>query len=232
MHTSKAGLQLIAGFEGFRPTPYKPVAAERYWTIGYGHYGPDVHGGMRLTQSQALELLAKDVAGRFEPAVRALPGDLTQGQFDALVSFTYNCGPGALQGGIRTALAAGRPQDVPATMRRYVNGASGRLDGLVRRREAEIVLFLHGSHDRATEKATAEDWLTKHELELIREFDRLHRRRTTGNAARRRQLVADMTAQRKRIWHRAQPKAKGGDGRGWAYHHRADRYHSLLVRTD
>ena len=87
MKISEKGLNLIREFEGCRLTAYKPVAAERYYTIGYGHYGADVHAGMRITQSQADAYLEKDVA-KFVASVNALGRNWTQNQFDALVSFT------------------------------------------------------------------------------------------------------------------------------------------------
>ena len=52
MDISSKGLNLIKKYEGCRLTAYKPVATEKYWTIGYGHYGPDVRAGMKITQAQ------------------------------------------------------------------------------------------------------------------------------------------------------------------------------------
>ena len=104
MRTSKAGIELIKRFEGCRLTAYKPIEAERYYTIGYGHYGPDIYDGMKITQAQADALLIEDLK-KFEDAVRKTNLALTQNQFDALVSFAYNCGAGSLQ---RGAQAGGR----------------------------------------------------------------------------------------------------------------------------
>ena len=53
METSERGLGLIKQFEGCRLTAYKAVPTERYWTIGYGHYGADVKQGQIITQAQA-----------------------------------------------------------------------------------------------------------------------------------------------------------------------------------
>jgi hypothetical protein len=71
---------------------------------------------------------------------------------------------------------------------------------------------------------------TATERRMIREYDGL--RRARRDRKRRVALRAAMTAQRKRIWHAAQPKASGGDGRGWDYANRQERYRSLLVRTN
>ena len=54
--TSDNGVALIKTFEGCRLTAYKPVSTEKYYTIGYGHYGPDVKEGMTITQAQAEKL--------------------------------------------------------------------------------------------------------------------------------------------------------------------------------
>ena len=63
-----AGLALIKQFEGCRLTAYKPVPTEKYWTIGWGHYGPDVREGDRITQAEADAMLAEDCQ-RFADAV-------------------------------------------------------------------------------------------------------------------------------------------------------------------
>ena len=137
MKTSTAGINLIKQFEGCRLTAYKPVAAEKYWTIGYGHYGPDVTQGMTISQAQAEIMLGLDLA-KYEQAVEHnAPFPLSQNQFDALVSFTYNCGIGNLQKLLkgRNALQAAE------AMLRYNKGSGKVLQGLVKRRQAEHDLF-------------------------------------------------------------------------------------------
>ena len=140
MKTSANGINLIKQFEGCRLKAYKPVAAEKYYTIGYGHYGSDVSANMTITQAQADAFLASDL-GKFENYVTATGLTLTQNQFDALVSFTYNCGPGNLQ-----KLVKGRDyQQIADAMLLYNKGANKQvLAGLVRRRTAERTLFLTG----------------------------------------------------------------------------------------
>ncbi|TKH42069.1 hypothetical protein C1I60_22490 [Paenibacillus terrae] len=59
---SEAGLHLIKNSEGCRLEAYKPVATETYWTIGWGHYGPDVKQGMTITQAKADVMLVEDLA--------------------------------------------------------------------------------------------------------------------------------------------------------------------------
>lgn len=140
MKTSQNGINLIKQFEGCRLTAYKPVPTEKYYTIGYGHYGADVAPGMKITQAQADAYLASDLA-KYENAVNALGLNLNQNQFDVLVSFAYNCGVGNLK-----KLVAGRtlPQIADA-MLLYNKGGGKVLTGLIRRREAERTLFLMGA---------------------------------------------------------------------------------------
>lgn len=141
MKTSDVTLKKIKEFEGCRLKAYKPVPAEKYWTIGVGHYGPDVTEGMTITESQAMELLRKDIA-KFENHVTATGLTLNQSQFDALVSFTFNCGPGNL-----AKLIKGRDyQQIADAMLLYNKGADKKvLKGLVKRREWERKLFLSGA---------------------------------------------------------------------------------------
>lgn len=140
MKTSESTLKKIKEFEGCRLKAYKPVAAEKYWTIGVGHYGPDVIAGMTITENQAMELLRHDI-NRFEDYVTATGLTLTQNQFDALVSFTFNCGPGNL-----AKLIRGRDyRQIADAMLLYNKGANKQvLKGLVKRREWERNLFLSG----------------------------------------------------------------------------------------
>ena len=91
MHISDKGLDLIKRFEGFRDTAYLCPAG--VWTIGYGHT-QDVKEGDTISQDKAEALLREEVAAKYEPIVTANTEglELTQGQFDALVSFVYNVG--------------------------------------------------------------------------------------------------------------------------------------------
>lgn len=136
-----AGLALIQQFEGCRLTAYKPVSTEPYWTIGWGHYGPDVKEGQTITQAQADALLAAD-CHRFadavdNPAYCPLTAQLNANQRDALISFTFNCGAGCLK-----TLCKGRslPQ-ICAAMALYDKSNGKPLAGLTRRRAAEQQLF-------------------------------------------------------------------------------------------
>lgn len=136
MKTSQNGIKLLTGFEGCRLHAYKAVPTEPYYTIGYGHYGPDVKADMKITFSMAEEYLKKDLA-RFENAVNRTGLTLNQNQFDALVSFTYNCGEGSLK-----MLLKGRTINQIGDALLLYNKSGGKvLEGLNRRRRKERELF-------------------------------------------------------------------------------------------
>lgn len=144
MWTSKRGVDLIKSFEGFSSVAIK-LAGEQYYTIGYGHYGPDVKAGQRITREEAEILIRKDLQ-QFEAWVTQFaPWPMNQNEFDALVSFTYNCGPGSLQ-----TLVRGRTKaQVAQHMLVYTHsGSEAYTAGLLARRKKEQALFLEEIVDR------------------------------------------------------------------------------------
>ena len=141
MKTSQKGIDLIKSFEGFRAQPYRACYTEKYLTIGYGHYGPDVRMGMCWTKSQAEQQLKKDVE-RFEANVNKwdYTYDFNQNQFDALVSFAYNIGSIDQL----TAKGTRSKAEIAEKMLLYVKSGSVTLQGLVNRRKAEQALYISG----------------------------------------------------------------------------------------
>ena len=137
----EAGLALIKNFEGCRLKAYKPVSTEKYWTIGWGHYGADVKENQVITQEQADALLVSDCQ-RFADAVDdpnncPLTAELNVNQRDALISFTFNCGSGKL----KTLCKNRTLQQIRDAMALYNKSGGKVLTGLVRRRAAEQKLF-------------------------------------------------------------------------------------------
>ena len=135
---SQAGIDLIKSFEGLSLKAYKCVSTEKYYTIGYGHYGADVKAGQTITKKQAEDLLKQDVQ-RFVNHVNNYMSiyNFNQNQFDALVSFAYNIG------NIKQLTASGTRSisQISASIPLY-NKSGGRvLNGLVRRRKKEQELF-------------------------------------------------------------------------------------------
>jgi lysozyme len=142
MKISQAGLDLIKRFEGCRLEAYQDAVG--IWTIGYGHTGPNVNPGLKITQAQADVILAQDVE-RFASGVAAnVKVGLTQPEFDALVSFAFNVGLGAFRGStLLRLLNDNADRTVVASQFLRWNKAGGRvLEGLTKRRNAEKALFL------------------------------------------------------------------------------------------
>lgn len=140
MKTSQKGIDLIKKFEGCRLEAYKCPAG--IWTIGYGHT-KGVKDGMKITQAQAEEFLREDLR-IYEQAVEScVKVPLSQNQFDALVSFCYNCGGQALRTStLLRLLNEGKYSETSEQFLRW-NKAGGKvLVGLTRRREEEKKLFL------------------------------------------------------------------------------------------
>ena len=137
MKTSPRGVSLIKQFEGCRLKAYKCPAG--VWTIGYGHTA-GVKEGDTITQETADDYLRNDLE-KYEKAVQNYDGiyHFNQNQFDALVSFTYNCGVGNLknltQSGRRTLA------QISVRLPLYNKAGGVVLRGLQRRRAAEKDLF-------------------------------------------------------------------------------------------
>lgn len=135
---SANGLNLIKSFEGCKLTAYKCVPTEKYYTIGYGHYGSDVKAGMTITLKRAEELLLQDCQ-KFVNHVNSYMDkyNFNQNQFDALVSFAYNIGS------IKQLTANGtRTTAQISTKITAYNKSGGKvLNGLVKRRAKEKELF-------------------------------------------------------------------------------------------
>lgn len=131
--TNAAGLQLIESFEGLRLTSYQDSVG--VWTIGYGHT-KGVKQGQTITQQQAEDFLQQDL-GVAEGAVNRLGLTLTDNQFAALVSFTFNLGAGNLNKLMKNGLAA-----VPDRILLFDHAGGKALPGLTRRRTAERALYL------------------------------------------------------------------------------------------
>lgn len=141
MRISDRGVELIARYEGCRLYAYKCAAG--VWTIGYGHTAGVREGDTLDSEAAAKKLLAQDLekyAGYVNNCVKKglITFPLNQNQFDALTSFTYNCGNGNLQ-----KLVAGRDAaTVAEKLLQYNKGGGKVLAGLTRRREEERALFI------------------------------------------------------------------------------------------
>lgn len=141
-HITHNGLALIKQFEGFNAEPY--LCPGGYWTIGYGHVikNPKDYP-YSLTRDEALELLAQDVIRAERAVLRLITVPLTGGQFDALVSFAFNLGAGALQRStLRRKVNSEEHADIPAEFMKWVWAGGKKLNGLINRRKAEGLCYI------------------------------------------------------------------------------------------
>jgi lysozyme len=167
MKLSKAGADLMHRFEGCRNKPY--LCPAHIWTIGYGHvlYQEQIKLPMARVEGKEIPMIRKEMplkpednrvwtkeeintlfatdVGDFERGVlRLVPGVAgKQGAFDALVSISFNFGLGNLQRStIRMKANRGDWEGAAEAFRAWTKGGGKVLPGLVKRREAEIALFL------------------------------------------------------------------------------------------
>ena len=157
MKVSDKCISMIRHHEGVRFRPYRCPAALH--TIGVGHVLYPLQGRLPLDQRQDFQLQESDnrtfsteeVNGilhndlvRFERGVTTLcPISLTQGQFDSLCSFSFNCGLGTLQRStLRQKLLRGETEDAAQELLKYCMGGGKILKGLQNRRIDERSLFL------------------------------------------------------------------------------------------
>ncbi|WP_101706491.1 lysozyme [Enterobacter kobei] len=145
MQTSDKGIALIKQFEGCKLTAYQDSVG--VWTIGFGWTQPvdgkPIRAGMTIKQETAERLLKTGLVSYESDVSRLVKVGLTQGQFDALVAFTYNLGARSLSTStLLRKLNAGDYTGAAAEFMSW-NKAGGKvLNGLTRRREAERALFL------------------------------------------------------------------------------------------
>ena len=138
MKSSDLLIRKIKELEGLSLKAYKPVPTEKFYTIGYGHYGADVKANRVITEKEAESLLRKDLE-KFEAYVNKLDVCKKQFQFDALVDFSFNLGTAAL--GRSTLLkyigANKAEQYIRGEFAKWVNSGGVPLRGLKARRQWE-----------------------------------------------------------------------------------------------
>ena len=143
-HITTAGMELIKRFEGFSSEIYLDAAGLQ--TVGYGHliksHEKDIFKN-GITGTQAEALLKKDLLLTENAVLRLIKIPLNNNQFDALVSFTFNLGAGALQRStLRRKVNREEHEYVPAEFMRWVWADGRKLSGLIKRRKAEAELYL------------------------------------------------------------------------------------------
>jgi GH24 family phage-related lysozyme (muramidase) len=151
MALSPEALTLIRQWEGCRLSAYPdPASGGEPWTIGYGHTSPEVTAGLTISREQAERWLKDDLAAAEAAVLRLLqpPAGLSQRQREALTSFCFNVGAGALaESTLRRRLNGGEPvaRVLEEELPRWVKGPHGPVAGLVQRRRAELAFSKESS---------------------------------------------------------------------------------------
>ena len=142
MKMNAKGRAIVKQFEGLRLDSYRCPAGVA--TIGYGHTGPDVRIPMTITPGEAERLLDKDLA-RFETLLTAMLTGVptSEDEFSAMCSLMFNIGPGRFA--TSTLLKrhkAGNKMGAANSFLSWIYAGGKKLNGLMRRREAERELYL------------------------------------------------------------------------------------------
>lgn len=134
-------IDLVKQSEGFKDKAYL-LDGEKYYTIGYGHSGPDVKSSQVITQEEAHRLLFADLKGYANAVLKYCEYlELKQNELDALVSFTYNCGLGNLHK--LTGYQTRTKEEIGQKILNYTKSSNeANRKGLLKRRLAEQKLFL------------------------------------------------------------------------------------------
>jgi GH24 family phage-related lysozyme (muramidase) len=146
---SERGAQFIGHYEGWRAEPYNDPTNNA--TIGFGHLihmGPvsahDKSEWGTLSPADGIHLLQRDATLAAKAVDHYITHPLTQPQCDALISFAFNCGGGALSGSVGQAVNAG--QDPTSALGQWVHSGKTLLPGLVERRKKEAHLYMTGDY--------------------------------------------------------------------------------------
>lgn len=137
MRASNILIEAIKGFEGFRAEAYKCPAG--VWTIGYGHTG-GVKKGQRVSPARAEELLRQDLRSA-EESVSRLGVAKTQGQYDAMVDITFNCGDMSKSTLVRKIREGAGKDEITKEFMRWVHSDGKVLPGLMKRRAWDAERF-------------------------------------------------------------------------------------------
>lgn len=141
MKYSASGVTLTKSFEGKRNVAYWDKTG-KVWTIGYGHTGPDVHEGLEWTDEQCEAGFLRDIAPAENNVNEHVCGIITQGMFDALVDFDYNCGKNNLNSSTLLRMVnAGDKEHAAKEFEKWDHSGGIEIAGLLRRRIAEEAAF-------------------------------------------------------------------------------------------
>lgn len=143
---SENGLLFTSLWETFKPVAYKATLAEKYFTIGFGHYGADVKQGQQITKQAAIELLKLDMSKAVKKADALVSQSFNQSQFDAICDLCFNVGTGVIEkdatlNDFDDAVRNGDVVNTRRIMAQFINQAGKPLLGLRRRTAGRLALF-------------------------------------------------------------------------------------------
>ena len=140
MRTSEKGIEFIKLSEGLLLKAYQDSGG--VWTIGYGHT-KGVKKGDQITEFMATEYLKDDLRTSEQAVSLYVTSEINQNQFDALVSFTFNLGPGNLKSStlLKRVNADPNDPDIERQFKRWIYCKGVVLKGLVKRREREAAIY-------------------------------------------------------------------------------------------
>ena len=146
MDMSDNGLLFTSLWETFKPTAYKATPNEKYYTIGFGHYGSDVKPGQTITKDEAIALLKKDMSKAVRKADSLVSKKFNQAQFDAICDLCFNVGTGIIEkdatlNDFDDAVRNGDVVNTRRIMTQFVNQNGKPLLGLRRRTAGRLALF-------------------------------------------------------------------------------------------
>ena len=147
MNISNQGIEFIKKHEGLRLTAYR--CTSNVLTIGYGHTG-GVKAGQTITAAKAEEFLRSDLLAA-ETAVNTLVKvELSQHQYDALVSFTFNVGAGSLKRSMLLFVINEKSSNntIECQFMRWVHSGGKVSKGLKSRRTEEVDLYINGNYGK------------------------------------------------------------------------------------
>lgn len=148
---SDNGLKFTAAWETFASKAYRATKDEKYLTIGFGHYGPDVKPTDTMTEAEAYLLLKKDMAEAVKLADSIASLKFNQAQFDAICDLIFNVGPKAVAAGTGTgqAVRAGDVKTLEFKLPQFRNQAGKPVLGIYRRAMSRLALFQGKSWEEA-----------------------------------------------------------------------------------
>lgn len=144
-------INFIKSWEGFYSEPYLDCVGVK--TLGYGMTGEEIEDIESITEEQATAMLKEWINNKYAPVIKndldSKGVTLTQNEFDALVSFAYNCGTGGLLGSTLYRNVVAGIRDSSAIIENFIawsNGGGRRIEGLYRRRTKEATMFLNADY--------------------------------------------------------------------------------------